>query len=304
MKHKQQSLPTIQATFDNFINLKQSQGLSQATIHNYQASFELFLMDMHLFPNDEVTIIASDTIQQWTIKMQKNGKKASTINHYLRDVRCYYYYLQEQGLITGSKVHCVKKQEEVPKGYTEDEVKLLLKKPSKKDNYSTWRSWLICNIILGTGARIGSVVSLTKESIDWQAHTISFPHSKNKQHLQVPMSPALEQAFIDFENEWDNKSQWVVPSDDGTQSTQSGCLQAHRKYCKNRGIEAGTLHGLRHTFARLCAVGGMDIYSLQRILGHSSIQMTAHYISLMVTDIKINAVPLDNLLNSKVQRKR
>jgi integrase len=50
------------------------------------------------------------------------------------------------------------------------------------------------------------------------------------------------------------------------------------KYCNEIGIEPRTSHKIRFTVASLLYLNGMPLQDLQRLLGHTSLQMTLHYI--------------------------
>ena len=65
----------------------------------------------------------------------------------------------------------------------------------------------------------------------------------------------------------------------------------HRMFCRTVG-RAGlggngiTLHSLRHTFAVLLLRAGVDVRSLQRLLGHASLETTAQYLHLQTDDLR------------------
>jgi site-specific recombinase XerD len=58
---------------------------------------------------------------------------------------------------------------------------------------------------------------------------------------------------------------------------------------KKAGIKDFTFHDLRHTFASHAVMNGMDLYTLQKILGHSSIEMTERYSYLSNSHLKKSA---------------
>ena len=61
----------------------------------------------------------------------------------------------------------------------------------------------------------------------------------------------------------------------------------YRKYCDRIKITEFSPHGLRNNFAKRCLMNGMDIYTLSRILGHSSVKVTEEcYLDLDDEDIR------------------
>ena len=89
-------------------------------------------------------------------------------------------------------------------------------------------------------------------------------------------------------------------SDSGLSLTKSGIQQMLRRLGKQasiRGVRCSP-HTFRHTFAKNYLLNGGDIFSLQKILGHSSLASVRVYLNLFATDIKIlhrRFSPVDNL---------
>ena len=74
------------------------------------------------------------------------------------------------------------------------------------------------------------------------------------------------------------------------------------RYHKKRGVEKTSAHAYRHTFAKLWILNGGDIFRLQKILGHSSIEMVRNYVEMFSEDLKKDFAvynPLDNFLKEK-----
>ena len=78
------------------------------------------------------------------------------------------------------------------------------------------------------------------------------------------------------------------------------------KYMKSRGIKKTTVHGLRHTFALGWVRNNGNMFALQKILGHSTLDMTKKYVRLFAEDIKVDFElynPLDTAKRN-ISRKR
>ena len=57
------------------------------------------------------------------------------------------------------------------------------------------------------------------------------------------------------------------------------------EYNKKRGVERTGIHRFRHTFAKQWVLMGGNVVTLQKILGHSSLEITQNYLNLLVSDI-------------------
>ena len=88
--------------------------------------------------------------------------------------------------------------------------------------------------------------------------------------------------------------------------TLDGLKHAISKYNRKRGVTKTSLHLFRHTFAKRAVMNGMNVFVLQKWLGHSDISVTKEYINLYANDLALNMQstnPLDTFMNSKSTQK-
>jgi len=77
------------------------------------------------------------------------------------------------------------------------------------------------------------------------------------------------------------------------------------RYNQKRGISKTSIHLFRHTFAKNWILNGGDMFRLQKILGHNSIEIVKHYVNMYGGDLKNNFDvfnPLDNISPPKKGR--
>ena len=75
-----------------------------------------------------------------------------------------------------------------------------------------------------------------------------------------------------------------------------------RKYNYKRGVQKTRIHAFRHYFAKQYIQNGGNVFKLQKILGHSSIQETQRYVDLFGNDLQVGfqeVSPLDNICKYK-----
>src|SRR5260221_1463690 len=80
----------------------------------------------------------------------------------------------------------------------------------------------------------------------------------------------------------------VITSRDGTESfTVAGLQQLLKRLARRAGISDMRVrpHNFRHTFSANALRAGMDIYTLQRVVGHPSTSITEHYIKSLCADV-------------------
>jgi len=199
----------------------------------------------------------------------RSNKKASpkTLNNELGYINAVYNELERTEQINYSnplaKVRPIKLVESELSYLTIEETKELLDSiAGQTDNPHVL---LITKICLATGCRWGEAESLQRRNIS--NGKITFTDTKSKKNRTVPISPELEKDIADH----------------GKGKLFTGSITSFRRALARTNIElpkGQAAHVLRHTFASHFIMGGGDILTLQRILGHSSIVMTMRYAHL------------------------
>jgi site-specific recombinase XerD len=105
------------------------------------------------------------------------------------------------------------------------------------------------------------------------------------------------------------KRDFLFITRDGDQVTKSRLEILMKKYGQKAGITGVRCspHTLRHTAAITFLRNGGDVFSLQRILGHTTLEMTRHYCELADVDVKrahLTASPVDNLRLARFEHSR
>jgi site-specific recombinase XerD len=99
----------------------------------------------------------------------------------------------------------------------------------------------------------------------------------------------------------------VFLSAQGIPLTGNSMKLAFARLAQRSGVRRLHAHLCRHTFATRFLTNGGDVFTLQQILGHSTLEMVRHYVNLAASDIIINhrrCSPLDRLKLHKVQGDR
>lgn len=295
---------TINECFKTFLLEKRVKGLSQKTLDNYEATYYLFLRDNKLIEDDEVTAISKDVIIRWTNQMQHTDLSPESINAYLGQLRVFVNWLCENEYIPKIKINMMKHQEEKIKFFNDEEIELLLKKPSKNASFIEWRTYTIICFILSTGARASTVCNIKMEDI--HSDEVVFKHSKNKKLMVIPLSSGIQNAIGEYLRIWDIDSEYLFCDSYSQQLTVSALRQALKKYCIKRGVNPRGPHSLRHSFSRCFIRNGGSPFYLQQILGHSSLEMTKRYVRLFSEDLKNEIIynPLDSYVKTHKKIKR
>lgn len=302
---------TLGVALEEFLIEKEAHNKSSKTIANYQQSLSYFL-SFHGF-TDETPLeeITQSHFYQWTNSQKIDGVKPTSINHYLRDVRVFFYWCMDESrkYMNAFKIKQIESQEEQIKLFSDDELDAILIKPERSNNrFTDWRTWVIVNWVLATGNRCSTIVDVRIGDIDFRRGEISLHHTKNKKAQIIPLSSSLETILKEYLKMWrdggKDKDAWLFPNV-GEEKLTTGALQnSFAKYCKARDCQHTNLHGLRHNFAKLWIKNNGDMYKLQKILGHSSLDMTRKYVNMFAEDIKEDFDKFSPLDSIKRKQKR
>ena len=224
-----------------------------------------------------------DELNDAVIRMRAQGKKASGVNCALR---CINAYLKWSG--SSLKVAPLKEPREVMSTFSAVQVqKLVAWKPK---TLAERRLGLLVLFLLDTGCRISEALSVRVRDIDLDNLLVTLDGKGRKQRV-VPFSFALRKALFRFLSAGHLKRQpddLVFAGRTGTALSRNNALRDVKLLCKELRFAppARTLHAFRHTFAVNYLRCGGSVFHLQKVLGHSSLEMTRRYANLVTSDLQ------------------
>lgn len=289
--------------FDRFRVEKKSMGISEKTITNYQESVKRFLEVLDVDDLQMAELTKNDILLFIQI-LQEKDLRTETINHYLRDIRAFLNWCSKEGYAEKIEINMVKGQEIIKETYSQDELRALLQKPTN-DNYCDWRSWAVINWILATGNREKTVCNIKMKDINLHEKEIVLSATKNKRAQVIPMSTELMfvlRKFIrDFRSDAKDED-YLFCNVSGERLTENALKLSIRDYNRSRGVSRSGIHALRHSFAKYWIMNNGDVFRLQKMLMHSSLEMTRRYVNMFSSDLaegfdEIN--PLDKMIRKQ-----
>ena len=297
--------------FDEFILEKKANNLSESTIKNYRQSFDFFCKFSGFDDNTSFESISNQDIYKWINSLKLSGISASSINHYLRDIKAFLYWCMDpdRSYLQSFKIKQLEHQEEKLKLFTDEEIEALLEKPRKKDSFADWRTWTIVNWVLATGNRASTICDVQIKDINFTRKEITLGHTKNKKAQNVPMSSSLSTVLKEYIRMWRKDADpdsYLFCNVGESKLTTNALRLSFGRYCDSRGVDKSNIHGLRHNFAKGWVRNNGNMFVLQKILGHSTLDMTRRYVKLFSEDIKEDYdkfSPLDTIKRSAKRTK-
>jgi len=133
---------------------------------------------------------------------------------------------------------------------------------------------------LNTGMRKSEILNLKWDNIDLKHGLILLDKTKNSERREIPINEPLKQLFKQlFTNRRLDKDYVFVNPKTGKPYTKD-LKRSFHSACKKAGIRDFRFHDLRHTFASQLVMNGVDLKTVQELLGHKDIKMTLRYAHL------------------------
>lgn len=275
----------IDDAFKDFIKFCKVKNLSNATIIYYEDCFSKFKE----FYTGEMEGITSKVVDNYVLYLRGQDLTDISVNTYLRGLRVVMYYFMELGYIEEFKITIHKAQKKIKETYTDREIEILLEKPDvKKCDFVEYRTWVIVNFLLGTGCRANTLCNIKVRDINLQDGYVVYTATKNKKQQIVPISNKLcliTQEYLTYRQP-ETVEDYLFISVYSEQLNSNSLRQSIAKYNNRRGVMKTSVHLFRHTFAKKWIQNGGNIFTLQKILGHSDLDMVKEYVSLFGQDVR------------------
>ncbi|MFT8351690.1 tyrosine-type recombinase/integrase [Clostridium saccharoperbutylacetonicum] len=298
-KNINNSRVTFDEGYDQFIRHCKVRNLRPATIKHYDNT--MLSIYKYMAPKTCIRDIRKVTVDGFILYCRNElAIKDVTINTYTRTLRTILYYFMKLGWMEEFKIPNVKFDKHIIETYSDAELKLLLKKPNTKTcTFTQFRSWSIVNFLLGTGARVNSLVNIKNKDIDFENEVVLLDVTKNRQSAIIPLSTTLISVLKEYMairgGELDD---YLFCTEFGKQADRQTINTTINAYNKKCGVIKTGLHRFRHTFAKKWILNNGDIFKLQKILCHSDMRVVRNYVEMFTSDIQKdfnNYNPLESL---------
>lgn len=234
-----------------------------------------------------------EELKETVLRMREAGLKETGCNAAIRAINAYLHWCSDPDRKCGPgcthpRIASLKEPENILPTLKEAEVRLLVTWKPRPRHFHERRLHLLALALLDTGARISELLSLRVTCIDLDNLLVALHGKGNKQRL-VPISFALRRALHRFITDFSlRRESLVFGTRQGAPVLRMSALRGVKALCKRVGFDppARTLHAFRHTFAVNYLRRGGSVFHLQKVLGHSSLEMTRRYANLVTADLQ------------------
>jgi site-specific recombinase XerD len=235
---------------------------------------------------------------------QNRGLSGHSINCYLRSIRAFWSWLISEEIIDVNpfnKVKLPKPPQKVIPTFAESQILRLLSVINTQTPEG-YRNYAIILTLLDTALRVSELSGVRMDDV-WLDQGLLKVTGKGSKDRLIPIGREVQRVrYISrFRPRPINQNfDFLFLTKHGGKMTKVRLEAIIKKYGEEadiRGVRCSP-HTLRHTAALRFLRNGGDVFSLQRMLGHSSLEMTRHYCQIADIDVKrahITASPVDNL---------
>ena len=288
MKITMKTSKTTAECFEDFIISKRAQGIADKTITTYQSQFRA--VSNHLDATVPIEDLTKSDLDSMVASMRNSNLATNSISSYVRILRVFLSWCNEEN-ITRLNMKAYKGEETLKETYSDNELQKLLKKPNmRKCRFSEYRTWVIINLLLNNGCRAATVRNIKNGDVDLGNFVIYLRHTKNKKSQVIPLCNELCGILKEYMRiRGGGADDYLFPNENGEQLKEYALGNSIARYNNRRGVQKTSIHAFRHTFARKYLIDcGGDAFTLQRLLGHSTLEMTKHYCAIFDADIVKN----------------
>lgn len=297
---------TFADVWGEFITSQTAKGVADITIRNYHQ----VLHNISKYLDIEMTLdnLSKSKFDEMIVEMRKAGIAHNSIATYVRVVRTFLHWCKAENIIFIELPNIIER-ETVKETYTDEELELLLRRPAADCSFCEYRSWVIVNFLLNSGCRAATVRNIQNRDVSLADSQVVFRHTKNGKIQVIPLCSRMVNVLRGYMAVRGGVAEDYLFCDQyGGMLSHNALRLSIARYNKSRGVAKTGIHLFRHTFARKYLVDcGGNAFTLQKLLGHSTLTMTKRYCAIFDADIAKNydnVSPLAQLYHPKEKIKK
>lgn len=297
-------------TFGTFVD-EEYAGWAKANVRTHKGTLRRLNQSFADFRKLKLSEITPLLVERWRSDRLKAGTKPSTVNRDLDDLKSSLGKAQQWGFIEVHPIEKVKRtrvdDRATVRFLTEDEQKRLYEAlaareervRAARDRANAWRAEREYPLMLDlrtvtyadhlkpmvllslhTGMRYGELANLTWDDLhlDRAILTVHGFKAKSQKTRHIPLNSAALSLLENWQKQRTGDSPLVFPSRDG--GPFDNVRSSWEEVLKAAMITKFRWHDMRHTFASLLVMKGVDLNTVRELLGHSDYQMTLRYAHL------------------------
>lgn len=268
---------------DMFMSAKKVEGCSDKTLRYYRTTIVKMIDSLNM----EVTHITTDELRQYLAEYEQiNNCSKANIDNIRRILSSFFSWLEDENYILKSpvrRIHKIKTTKPVKETYTDEALEIM------RDNCGNLRDLAIIDLLASTGMRVGELVKLNIEDVDFDSRECVVLGKGSKErpvYFDARTKIHLKNYILSRTDS--NPALFVSLLKPYNRLEISGVEIRLRKLGRKLNIPKVHPHKFRRTLATKAIDKGMPIEQVQRLLGHTKIDTTMEYAMVSQNNVKIS----------------
>ncbi len=267
---------------DLFLSAKRVEGCSEKSLKYYHTTIQAMLSTV----NKDIKQIETEDIRSYLTSYQQQKQSCRvTIDNIRRILSSFFSWLEDEDHILKSpvrRIHKVKAVINIKETYSDEALEMM------RDNCTEPRDLAMIDMLASTGMRVGEMVLLNRNDIDFNEREcvvfgkgnkerVVYFDARTKIHLKNYLQSRTD----------DNPALFVSLKAPYNRMNIGGIEICLRRLGKHLGLQRVHPHKFRRTLATMAIDKGMPIEQLQQLLGHKRIDTTLQYAMVKQSNVKI-----------------
>ena len=266
-----------------FISAKRVEGCSEKTLKYYASTIEYMLRQI----DKNIVDITTTDLRCYLASYQSNNQSSKvTIDNIRRIFSSFFAWLEDEDYILKSpvrRIHKVKTGSLIKEVLSDENLEIL------RDNCTHIRDLAIVDMLSSTGIRVGELVKINREDIDFhERECIVFGKGNKEREVYFNARTKIHlKQYLESRTD-DNPALFVSIAKPHNRLKISGVELRLRQLGRKVSIHKVHPHKFRRTLATMAIDKGMPIEQVQKLLGHVKIDTTMHYAMVNQSNVKIS----------------
>jgi integrase/recombinase XerD len=285
-----------------FLIDRKSSGKSNCTIQFYKDCIKLFIKFCESQAITQITQLTPNDIRQYMLWLEQTGHNKGGCHAAYRTLRAFLYWFEDEVEPEGwrnpiKKVHAPKVNIQPLEPAKIGDVRAMISTCS--DDLFGARDKAILLALIDTGARASEFLNINLEDMNIATGAILIRNGKGGKPRTVFLGKKSRKAIRYYLRMRKDELNALWVTKDNERLTYGGLRSMLKRRAVLAKVDAPTVHSFRRLFALTMLRNDVDIFSLQRLMGHSDLQVLRRYLAQSDKDIQnahVKGAPVDNLM--------
>jgi site-specific recombinase XerD len=261
---------------------------SPVTIYSYRIELKKLCDFLPSENISDLNLISTSTVRQYFYyAREKRGLCQSSISKIIATVKSFFNYLEEEIIVKNPtrKIRVPKKICRIPTVMSKYEVDLIIRSvdfaPCRCRKNNT-RDKLVLSLLYYTGIRRSELLNLDWTNINLSMSTVTIRFGKGGKDRLIPLHKEVTRLLDKYLDErLPLKTNALIIGEQGRRMCLSSFRNLLDMYLALSGLKKKgySAHSFRHSFATHLVEAGVDLFKVQRLMGHASLDTTKIYIN-------------------------